>query len=402
MPQSRFHLPTSSSILYLDQHSAISPDNLTTNANLSKIVAVDSVGRLELVAPNSANGYLKLDSSGKIASSLLPAEVMEFKGMYNITTNTPALVDYGTHSSGDIYQCSTAGSRFFAFSGTITVSIGDWMIYNGTNWEKSSHVAYNKVDADARFLNLAGGTLTGGIVGTTAGFSGLVIAGGGVQASGNITTTGTITSAGLNTNGNAITVGGITCGSISTGGNPVVCGATGDVSCRHLSTAGNYYASGGIELGWGLDKTGNPLQSMIFHKTWSAGTDIVGSSADGTNRLVVLWDNIHTSSVSCSSVNTNNGNITMGTGDLSCDSITCNSINGQLIKSYSTTWTGTGASTTESITLDTGYVATIAQVSAGGETTTTLVSGIGTITASTTQHWTNAVVYNLRVIGVKV
>jgi hypothetical protein len=31
--------------------------------------------------------------------------------------------------------------------------------------------------------------------------------------------------------------------------------------------------------------------------------------------------------ISCNSVNTNNGNITMGTGDISCDAISCNSVN---------------------------------------------------------------------------
>jgi len=57
------------------------------------------------------------------------------KGDYNISTNTPTLID-GTGRNGDYYYCTVAGSRNFG-SGSITVGIGDRIEYNGTTWFKA-------------------------------------------------------------------------------------------------------------------------------------------------------------------------------------------------------------------------------------------------------------------------
>lgn len=85
----------------------------------------------------AANGVATLDAGGKIPVSQLPNSVMEYKGNYNASTNTPTLVD-GTGNAGDVYRVSVAGTQDFG-SGALTFGVGDWVVYNGTIWEKSSN-----------------------------------------------------------------------------------------------------------------------------------------------------------------------------------------------------------------------------------------------------------------------
>jgi hypothetical protein len=82
-----------------------------------------------------ANGYASLDGAGKVPVSQLPSSIMEYKGTWNASTNSPTLAD-GTGDTGDVYRVSTAGTRNLG-SGSITFDIGDYVIYNGTVWEKS-------------------------------------------------------------------------------------------------------------------------------------------------------------------------------------------------------------------------------------------------------------------------
>jgi len=82
-----------------------------------------------------ANGVATLDSGGKIPASQLPSSVMEYKGTWNASTNTPTLAD-GTGDNGDVYLVSVAGTQNLG-SGNITFAVGDWVVYNGTIWQKS-------------------------------------------------------------------------------------------------------------------------------------------------------------------------------------------------------------------------------------------------------------------------
>lgn len=82
----------------------------------------------------AVNGYASLDGAGRVPTSQLPVSAMEYKGTWNATTNSPALVD-GTGSAGDLYRVSTAGTQNLG-SGAITFDVGDYVIYNGTTWEK--------------------------------------------------------------------------------------------------------------------------------------------------------------------------------------------------------------------------------------------------------------------------
>jgi hypothetical protein len=65
---------------------------------------------------------------------LTSLDPVEYKGSWNASTNSPALVD-GTGDNGDVYHVSAAGSVDFG-SGSISFEIGDKVVYNGSIWEK--------------------------------------------------------------------------------------------------------------------------------------------------------------------------------------------------------------------------------------------------------------------------
>jgi hypothetical protein len=95
-------------------------------------------GTLEITAnKGAANGYASLDGGGKVPAGQLPASIMDYLGVWNASTNTPALAD-GLGSAGDVYNVSVAGTQNLG-SGNISFSLGDWVIYNGTVWEKSDN-----------------------------------------------------------------------------------------------------------------------------------------------------------------------------------------------------------------------------------------------------------------------
>ena len=121
-----------------------------------------------LSAKGVANGYASLDASGKVPIGELPSSIMEYKGLWSAATNTPTLAD-GTGDTGDVYICSAAGSVNFG-AGAITFAVGDYVIYSGTIWQRSSGAV---------------GTVTS--VGLSSATSGVTI------GSSPVTTSGTIT-----------------------------------------------------------------------------------------------------------------------------------------------------------------------------------------------------------------
>jgi len=84
----------------------------------------------------NANGYASLDSQGKVPITQLPSSIMEYKGTWNAATNTPTLAN-GTGDTGDVYICNVAGTVNFG-AGPITFAVGDYVIYSGTIWQRSS------------------------------------------------------------------------------------------------------------------------------------------------------------------------------------------------------------------------------------------------------------------------
>lgn len=118
-----------------------------------EVSAIDTATTRTITMPNSAvdlgliataiqssekgsnSGVATLDAGGKIPAAQLPNTVMEYKGNWNATTNSPTLVD-GTGNAGDVYRVNVAGTQDLG-SGAIIFAIGDWVVYSGTIWEKS-------------------------------------------------------------------------------------------------------------------------------------------------------------------------------------------------------------------------------------------------------------------------
>lgn len=91
--------------------------------------------QIPLTQKGAANGVAELDASSRLPVAQLPVSVMEYKGTWDASTNTPTLAD-GTGSAGDVYRVSVAGTQNLG-SGAITFGVGDYIIYNGSTWEKS-------------------------------------------------------------------------------------------------------------------------------------------------------------------------------------------------------------------------------------------------------------------------
>ena len=88
-----------------------------------------------------ALGLATLDAGGKVPSSQLPSTLMEFKGTWDASTNTPTLADgnppNAPEDSGHVYVCSVSGTVDFG-SGSVTFAAGDWVILSGSLiWQKS-------------------------------------------------------------------------------------------------------------------------------------------------------------------------------------------------------------------------------------------------------------------------
>ena len=125
---------------YNDKINSASFDTSTGVITLTQqdagTITVDIDGRFILLSEKgAANGVATLDAGGKLPVSQLPSSVFEYKGTWNAATNTPTLAN-GTGDPGDVYRCTVAGTVDFG-AGAISFEIGDLVIYDGTEWQKS-------------------------------------------------------------------------------------------------------------------------------------------------------------------------------------------------------------------------------------------------------------------------
>lgn len=90
-----------------------------------------------------------LDVNGRVPVSQLPASLMQYIGVYNASSNTPTLAD-GTGDIGDVYRVTVAGDRNLG-SGSISFSVGDYVIYNNS-------LVYEKSDTTDAVATVAGQT----------------------------------------------------------------------------------------------------------------------------------------------------------------------------------------------------------------------------------------------------
>ena len=103
-------------------------------------VLTGTSGVLNALGINVANGIPQLDGSGKILVSQLPNSVMEYKGTWNVATNTPYLVN-GVGNAGDVYivtGAASGGTNHDFGAGNILFYNGDQAIYDGSAWQRAS------------------------------------------------------------------------------------------------------------------------------------------------------------------------------------------------------------------------------------------------------------------------
>jgi DNA-directed RNA polymerase subunit F len=104
------------------------------NAEESRALAAEAL-LIPLAQKGALNGVATLDAGGKVPVSQLPNAVMTFEGLWDASTNSPALAD-GTGNAGMVYRISVAGTPNLG-SGVIDFNIGDYVIYSGSVWQKS-------------------------------------------------------------------------------------------------------------------------------------------------------------------------------------------------------------------------------------------------------------------------
>ncbi|MCJ0743121.1 autotransporter outer membrane beta-barrel domain-containing protein [Pedobacter montanisoli] len=84
-----------------------------------------------------ALGLATLDNAGKVPVSQLPDAILgalQFQSQWNASTNTPAIPAVSAQNKGHFYITQTAGVY-----NSISYNVGDWILSNGTAWEKISN-----------------------------------------------------------------------------------------------------------------------------------------------------------------------------------------------------------------------------------------------------------------------
>lgn len=84
-----------------------------------------------------ANGVMPLGSDGKASTTFLPDAVLgalRYQGAWNATTNTPTIPAAAAGNRGWYFSVNVAGTT--PISGISDWEVGDWVVSNGTAWEK--------------------------------------------------------------------------------------------------------------------------------------------------------------------------------------------------------------------------------------------------------------------------
>ncbi len=154
----------------LTNHMADFENPHQVNKAQAGLGAVDNVKQVPFSEKGLAGGVATLDSSGKIPTGQVPDSVLgkvEYKGVWNAKNNYPALTANGTGGvKGDYYHVSVKGTNYV--DGTDEWAVGDWIIHNGTVWEKVDNtestgvkvIVKTQADFDAVF----NGSTLGGVI----------------------------------------------------------------------------------------------------------------------------------------------------------------------------------------------------------------------------------------------
>jgi hypothetical protein len=114
--------------------STVNPHSVTkTQVGLGNVLDVIQIPASE---KGVANGVASLNGSGKVPANQLSLSNVDYVGTWNASTNDPALAD-GVGTQGNYYVVSTSGST--SIDGITDWVSGDWIIFNGSVWQKSDN-----------------------------------------------------------------------------------------------------------------------------------------------------------------------------------------------------------------------------------------------------------------------
>lgn len=117
--------------------------NNTSDANKPVSNAVNlALSNFQPIAEKgAAGGYASLDKTGRIPLTQLPPNLgntgaLVFSGDWDAATNDPTIVS-GSGINGQYYKVSVSGTT--KIDSTTIWDVGDWIIFNGKNWDKISN-----------------------------------------------------------------------------------------------------------------------------------------------------------------------------------------------------------------------------------------------------------------------
>lgn len=112
----------------------------TTAARADHVHALPTpagIGAIPTTAIGAANGVAGLGADGKVPTAQLPDVAiggLNYQGTWNASTNTPTIATASSSNKGFYYKVATAGST--NVSGVTDWQIGDWIVSNGSAWDK--------------------------------------------------------------------------------------------------------------------------------------------------------------------------------------------------------------------------------------------------------------------------
>jgi hypothetical protein len=269
---------------------------------------LQTTAAIPLAQRGNAGGVATLGLDGIVPASQLPAGGVSYQGTWNANTNTPTLAD-GSGSGGDEYAVVVAGTQNLG-SGSITFAVGDFVIYNGTIWQKipgtggvtSFNTRTGAVTLQSGDVTnaLSNGSITNNFLSTdywtlTTG-QGIGLTGNGtVELGDSITLTNTGVTAAVGGTGVAVSAetGNVTfsIGQAVGGANSVsflavnantTIQATGNVTGGNLTTAGRVVATGNIVTSGYVITPGTIINSGISSTGNITGGNLIGNNLTPT------------------------------------------------------------------------------------------------------------------------
>jgi hypothetical protein len=269
----------------LNVGEVVAPDlaekiKVITNGGGTSQQVLDTLASLQaqinnLIPSQTGNAGKFLTTNGSVLSWDNVAGGLDYQGTWNASTNTPTLAS-GVGVNGYYYITATAGST--NLDGITDWQIGDWLLFNGTVWQKIDQSnLVTSVNGQTGAVTV--GTVTS--VAATAG-TGISVSGSPITTSGTLTITNTAPDQTVTLTGSGTTTISGTYPNFeiaSTGGSGTVTSVSGTGTVSGISLSGTVTSSGNLTLGGTLNLSSPPT---------------IGNTAPNTGRFTTLTVNDNT------------------------------------------------------------------------------------------------------------